>query len=74
MKFEIEDAGPNRYGACHKITIKDVDDSVSKFWYVKAKKDLPDFDQRIHMDPVKQICHLEGTSARTLSIFQFRKS
>jgi hypothetical protein len=53
VEFKIEDAGSNRYGACHKITIKDVDDSMSTFWYVKAEKDLPDFDQRIHMDLVK---------------------
>lgn len=53
MDVEIDDAGQNPYGACHKITIIDLDGAVSTFWYVKAEGNLPDFDKRIHMDLVK---------------------
>ena len=55
MDFYVTDAGIDRHGASHKITIEDAAGVVSTFWYVKAEECLPDFDKTKHMALVKLI-------------------
>jgi hypothetical protein len=65
MEFDVEKSTNRVDGETpsHKITVKDLSQKISIFWYVKSNEALSDFDKMKHMDLVKLI-HAKSTELR----------